>query len=672
MMNSDLLLRGNTMSNRRYLLCVRGVLIASAISCIAGGLGGRVPEATAEESSWATKARAVLSQATGRAVEELTIGRQSRLASTGLRRFKVLDRQGQIHSVNLDEAGNPVSDEAVQQAINERRNRGFVGKLEADLAERLSTQDDPDPIQVIVWVKAGEGPAWPLQPQEMSEEDRRSHLVTVGDQMAALQRPVVAHLRALGQPVIYQAQYAPVVVVAATPAAIRAMEARDDVERIYVGRVYTPRLSVSKVVVQATEVQRRGTTGAGVRVGVVEPGRIAAHPNLPAAQRVLCDEEVSEEISDHKTLIAGVIQSTHSLFRGVAPGITIVDGITRGDSDAELMAATDCVINAGARAINYSFGRDTKGRFDALARFVDAIAYRTHVTFVVAVANDCNARIGSPDIAFNAIAVGQFSDRDTTFFSDDRMSCNRGERSAFLDPLSPHNDREEPDLVAPGNPITSTDIDNDFATTGGTSLAAPFVTGGVGLLEEQFGGGLDTALARAILMASARHNLEGASQLSDRDGTGGILLAAADDVLRDNDTNFLLTTPGGAEGFPILPPFRAFAGQKVRVALTWLHKSPLGDTLTEPTTDLDLTVVGHLRFSDTEDIEILVGGSYSFDNSYEIVEFIAPFEGTYTAIIDNFRPSAGPEFLGLAVSRTDSILPAEPGMLSFDEGALSN
>ena len=49
-----------------------------------------------------------------------------------------------------------------------------------------------------------------------------------------------------------------------------------------------------------------------------------------------------------------------------------------------------------------------------------------------------------------------------------------------------------------------------------------------------------------------------------------------------------------------------------------------------------------------------VGGSFSFDNTYEIADFIAPLTGAYTATINNFRSSTGTEFIGFAASLTDS------------------
>jgi hypothetical protein len=130
------------------------------------------------------------------------------------------------------------------------------------------------------------------------------------------------------------------------------------------------------------------------------------------------------------------------------------------------------------------------------------------------------------------------------------------------------------------------------------------------------------------------------------------MLTAADQVLGDNDTLCTSTTPGETEGFPDRRQFTAWANQKVRVVLTWRHKSPLGDALTEPMTDLDLTVVIKLDFGASE-VLIFQGASASYDNNCEIVEFTAPATGMYLATFDSSRPSAAEELIGLAVSRTD-------------------
>lgn len=411
--------------------------------------------------------------------------------------------------------------------------------------------------------------------------------------------------------------------------------------------VSKPRLSVSRVVVQAGTVNARGFTCTGRRLGVVEPNREASHANLPAAQRMICGRTTNTVINGHKTNVAGVMQSTNVTNRGMAPGATLIEGIGNSFSDTEMILAADCVIAANADAVNMSFGQETNGAFNAFARYVDAKVYATGKLIIPAVSNICANRVGSPEIAFNSLAVGGFGDNNTTTFVDDVAACTGAVTfSAFLDPISPGGDREEPDVVAPGRNIFTTNTANGFSNATGTSFAAPHVTAMVTLLTQR-----DPTLSfqaersRAIVMASARHNIEGATRLSERDGAGAILMAAADGILVDGLSSYF-TPPGGTTGFPIVRTFTATAGQRIRVVIAWAHKSPGGDTLTQPTTDLDLEVLGTAGE--------LVAGSSSFDDNYEIVDFTAPTTGTYTARILNFRSSPEMEFIGFAASRADN------------------
>jgi Subtilase family len=527
----------------------------------------------------------------------------------------------------------------------EQADTGMVGKLERELAELLVSPRAAvgDRLNVIYVLKSQAGAT------ERGVGDER--LDALEASIAAASEPMMARLSQTGHDIIYRARYANVIVAAAPASGIRAMEAYDNVEGIYLERVNEPRLSVSHVVTQAGIVNGLGIRGSDIRVGVVEPDRIANHDNLPGSRRILCRRSTSRAVSRHKTNVAGVIQSTNGTYRGMAPLIEIVDGIGADFSDAEMMAATDCVIRRGAVAVNMSFGVDTDGVFNGLARYVDETVYNTGRTIIVSVSSDCGLRIGSPEIAFNSLSVGSYSDGNTVDRADDLHSCDSGlpagrRHSSFLDPISPNNDREEPNLLGPGDRIRTTRTSNRFETVDGTSFAAPHVTGIAGLIHDRAGASIEdqNERIRAILMASARKNIEGNSRLSELDGTGSVQAAAAIRVLLNNQSYFF-ERPGGSAGFPINQNFTASAGQRTRVVVVWSHK-PSGSSSEQPTTDLDLVV---LRPGG-----MVVGSSESFDNTYEIVQFVAPVTGTYRARISNLRPSAGTEFIGLAVSRTNS------------------
>lgn len=121
-------------------------------------------------------------------------------------------------------------------------------------------------------------------------------------------------------------------------------------------------------------------------------------------------------------------------------------------------------------------------------------------------------------------------------------------------------------------------------------------------------------------MASAVHNIEGNSRLSDKDGAGGIQAKAAYDVVANGWHSAFFVSNGCAD-LSNAPALYATAGQTVRVAISWLV--PIDANLINYTfADADLTVTSpsHSQF----------WTSASFDNNFEIVEFTAPETGVYS------------------------------------------
>ncbi|HMR31114.1 MAG TPA: S8 family serine peptidase [Geminicoccaceae bacterium] len=517
------------------------------------------------------------------------------------------------------------------------------GKIAAPLASAL--RSSPGTSRRLVYLLADPAEPAAAIPRSADAALQRS---AVRSAMTARRAAAESRLLRTGHEIVYASDYAGVIVAVGNAAAVTAMAGDATIKAVLQERVHRPRLNVSRVVTQASVVQGRGIDGTGAKVGVVEEGSISSHPNLPSGRRTACRPTSRIGASDHKTAVAGIIQSTHATYRGIAPGVTILDGIGVDFSDAEMIAATDCVVSRGAVAVSMSFGSDTDGEFDAFAQYVDRLVYNTGVSVVVAVSNVCSLRMGSPEIAYNDISVGAFSDRGTAGLGDDLHACSPAiapSFSAYRDPPSRNGDREQPDLVAPGHDIRSTRLKSGFVEGSGTSFAAPHVAAGIGLLQDRASFSLATQAerVRAILMASARRNIEGSATLSDRDGAGAVRFAAADAVLRGG-TSWWFQTSGGSAGFPRTQSFQATAGQKVRVALAWAHKPGKGNSTVS--TNLDLAV------SDPGGTQL--AASRSQDNNFEIVSFVASRTGTYRIRIDNRRTSTGAEHVGLAVSRTDS------------------
>ncbi|MBW4684611.1 MAG: hypothetical protein KME40_05800 [Komarekiella atlantica HA4396-MV6] len=184
----------------------------------------------------AEKAKLEVSKTTGISTDHLSIANTATLAHTGITRFKLRDIQGNMYDVSLDSAGNQISREALEQAIQAINNKGFVGKLEAELANRIA-QGSNSPIRVVFYLRAKT-----VRPYgQPNRAEYQNYLNTLRSHYAVIQQPVVNQLQESNQRVIYQSLYTPMVVAEVTPSLIQAIATRSDVERIYLERRGSPR-----------------------------------------------------------------------------------------------------------------------------------------------------------------------------------------------------------------------------------------------------------------------------------------------------------------------------------------------------------------------------------------------------------------------------------------------
>lgn len=229
------------------------------------------------------------------------------------------------------------------------------------------------------------------------------------------------------------------------------------------------------------------TRGKGIKVGVVDSGISARHPDLRgkvAAQRDLVDGDgVAEDRVGHGTHISGIVAANTDNRRGVAGGcpacrlLVAKVGDERGVYASDAARGINWTVNGGARVVNLSFG--SPGSSLALERAVNR-AWRRGAVVVAAAGNESTSRRSYPAAYSRAIAVAA-----TT--SDDR-------RAGFS------NYGRWVDVAAPGANILST-VPDGYRRYSGTSMASPNAAALAGLLGSQ---GLNKKQIQGRMLGTAR------------------------------------------------------------------------------------------------------------------------------------------------------------------------
>ncbi len=553
---------------------------------------------------------------------------------------KILDtKTKEVYSFDLDEAGD-IADIKAVKTLEQAKYREKYGKKEIELYEKLQKMNPDDTIDVGIWLTPIADT--PKPEGEISEKEYNATLDVKRKAYAQKEKPALDILKAKNINVRYASQYAPLI-YAEVPAKLMAeIENLPDVDGIYLAREFKPMLNMAASTERVQPVWNAGITGSGIKVAIVEQGRYTTqNPYLTIGSYY----NPNGVISSHTTEVAGIIASTHSTYKGISYGVPGLLSANAGSwQEADMIAASEWAITNGANILSNSWGDDTGLVMRGIDRYFDHVVWSNYKTVTAVAGNNITgtSNVVSPGLAYNVITVGGFDDKDTSVWSDDTMwGIGQNPGSSWRNPIS--RDREKPEVVAVATHgsryITSTYIADPWvhAVVGaGTSYAAPAVAGEAALLMQARSW---PETVKAVIMASAVHNIEGSSRLSEYDGAGGIDISNAYDIALNQR---MLGNVLYASSFPRDYPFTATAGQKVRVVITWdshpdNNHPPTSDPLQS---DLDLYIY---------DLSgNIVTSSISFDANYEIVEFTAPATGNYKARVTASRFDGTNEYVGFA------------------------
>src|ERR1700730_14737645 len=269
---------------------------------------------------------------------------------------------------------------------------------------------------------------------------------------------------------------------------IASLSNQSNVVYISPDRPLAPTLNNAASAVNAEFAWQSNYTGAGIGVALIDSG-VSSHPDLnlgllPLSRVVYQQSFVpgnssSSDQYGHGTHVAGLIagdglSSTgpfySKTFKGIAPGASIVNlrvlDQNGAGTDSEVIAAINEAISLKSRynirVINLSLGRAVyEGyKLDPLCQAVEQ-AWKNGIVVVVAAGNngryeptDGYATVTSPGNDPYVITVGAMKPMGTPARVDDLIASYSSKGPTVVDAVV------KPDLVAPGNLLTSLEAPN--------------------------------------------------------------------------------------------------------------------------------------------------------------------------------------------------------------------
>jgi Subtilase family len=580
--------------------------------------------------------------------------------------IKAVDRRsGEPLALSLDRNGRQVDGEA-QLAKHEKVQAAKFGKVHPTLDAAVRKAKRGESLSVEVWLDVAESEAnasdRPLHDCDVKAASRRAD--EMRQHMQEQIREVVASWSD-DVKIVQVDEAAPVVIVRVPASAVRGLADRARVGGLFLHEATgIEDLEDSIDIARSNVVHSTGETGSGIRVAVWEDGP-ASNADLVIAGRY----ESSPSTSDHSQNVHAIIRNNErGSPHGHAPGCSLYSA-----NDKSRAALRWAVKEQECTVVNQSFHRDSEPKSGVLSSddlYGDWLALHWPYPLIVHAAG--NFWDGDPDDidppssefvnhkGYNAISVGNHNDAASAMAPS----------SVFRNPNSSHGDRELPEIAANGTAVTA-----DQITMTGTSQASPAVAGVAALIQ-----GSSATLqhwpegCRAILLASATRNVRGdtwwrdvAAGVDAGDGAGSANAAEARSVAlnrrwrnapasrRGWDVGLAASSDFGKDqlsvfDYAIVIPRTVLGPRNVKVALAWTSKvgTFLGLLYTSKlTVDLDLKIF--------DENGVQVGYSGSWDNSYEIAEFVGQPGKTYKIRIRRWSGSDSTWF-GIAWTVTGGLL----------------
>ena len=569
------------------------------------------------------------------------------------------EKTGEVLSDVRDHTGRPVDLSTLRAREIAARRATPIAKLTDDLKEAM-TQSEYQALPIILWLDYDaaaldaivNGTLEPYASADLSTEEAQaleaSTTPVVMARIAEITLPMERFLDEAGYGVRYRSTSAPVLLTDATPEQILALAALPEIDTIYLQRDDNMAYNDSANATHRTDrVKQLGLKGAGVRVAVHEGGGI--DPACPWLNISGWFNPGSPAPNDHVHGTTGCIASQKPDRLGAAPAVTIFSANSASYLDPDLLAAADWVATQNIDVTNGSWGPITPpGTLRFWDRYFDYQARTYADTFCFSAGNSgLSAFVGN--VGWNMTTVGGISDGGDGNWDNDAMYTSSSSQN-------PNTGCEKPNVVGLAVDVDTLGMAPDWIRDGynGTSFSSPHCAGNLADAMDIDGTLFTNEPALAAVMACAWHNIEGSSRLSDQDGAGGINgLALVRMGLASRVSSLTLAPTSFVNNGYYTKDIWLQGGDKTRVCIAWSSNANSGYTTDVLDADLDLAIyAGQGQTSGT-----YFGGSSSFNNNFEIVEFSPPTTGWYTVRINDYTFNGTSERCGIAWSQrtTDTM-----------------
>ncbi len=291
---------------------------------------------------------------------------------------------------------------------------------------------------------------------------------------------------------------------------LEALENDPSVKAVFIDREVHATLDASIPLINGTkanEIVLNGTnlTGKGQSICIIDTGIDTDHPYFTGRiidEKCFCngccagstnEANTAEDDESHGTHVAGIAAGNHSTYRGLAyeanlVAVKVLD--SAGDGlFSDVISAIDWCTNVSSQlnisVISMSLGDSGQNNAycnsHSTASAINAAAAK-NISVVVSSGNNAyTAGISAPACVESAIPVGGVYDANVggiawsactdSSTSADKMVCHTN-RGLILD------------ILAPGSQIVSANNNNGTTTKGGTSMAAPHVSGLIALMRQ--------------------------------------------------------------------------------------------------------------------------------------------------------------------------------------------